>query len=262
MKEENKLVTLKDFLPALEAMAETESDYCLVGGLAVGAWAETFLGPEDRIRFELPLRSKDIDIRAAKADAMMLLKNLKERGVKIGVVYKRMSKDPDKAFPVIAAPITLPTGITSTVEALSGMPTLDKTRPDGRIQTHGTALRFGNIQIIDPCSLMICKLAAIKGRPPGESDNDQKHATILSLVIPLFIQNALERNQKNQDPYHPRIDARRLAGFLTKEPWKYLIPKHEREAMLNACQLVGGDERSDGRSAGKNKPKTDPDMEV
>jgi hypothetical protein len=66
-------ITLEDFLPALEALLETETEYCLVGGLAVGVWAEVFLTPIEKTRFELPIRSKDIDIRAAKADAMMFL---------------------------------------------------------------------------------------------------------------------------------------------------------------------------------------------
>ena len=41
-------VTLRDFKPALEAMLETESKYCLVGGLAVGQWAEALLAPSIR----------------------------------------------------------------------------------------------------------------------------------------------------------------------------------------------------------------------
>ena len=252
-------VTLEDFLPALEAMLETESDYCLVGGLAVGIWAEVFLTPEERTGFELPMRSKDIDIRAAKADAMMFLKNLRERGYEIGTLCKRTPKDPTQAFPSIAIPIQLPNSkIKTTVEALSGMPALDSAQ-DGIVTTHGTAMRYGNIQVLDPCSLMICKLNAIKTRPPGESDNDRKHATILSLAIPRFIEQSLERNRKNQDPYHPKIDAQRLAGFLTKEPWKDLIPEHELDAMLKGCHLVSGDERSDGKQAGSH-PKPNPKM--
>lgn len=120
------------------------------------------------------------------------------------------------------------------------MPLLDTTQGD-LIQTHGTGMRYGNIEVLDPCSLMICKLNAINTRPPGESDNDLKHATILSLVIPRFIQQSLGRNQTSQDPYHPKTDAQRLADFLSKDPWKNLIPERERNAMLKACQSTAGD---------------------
>ncbi len=240
-------ITLEDFLPALEALLETETEYCLVGGLAVGVWAEVFLTPIEKTRFELPIRSKDIDIRAAKADAMMFLRNLQERGYGIGTICKRTPKITTQSFPIIAAPIVLPDSqIKTTMEALSGMPLLDTTK-DGVLVTQGTAMRYGKIQVLDPCSLMICKLNAIQTRPPGESENDLKHSTLLSLVIPRFIQRTLERNQKNQDRYHPRIDAQRLTGFLSTEPWMSLIPKFEREAIITACRQARGDEGTDER---------------
>ena len=130
-------VTLRDFKPALEAMLETESKYCLVGGLAVGQWAEALLAPVTREQFELPVRSKDIDIRASKSDAMMFVKNLQERGASPQTICKRVPKDVTKAFPSVAIPIQLrdSDGVIkhTTVEALSAMPLLDEIHPDGRL---------------------------------------------------------------------------------------------------------------------------------
>lgn len=235
-------MTLRDFKPALEAMLETESVYCLVGGLAVGQWAEALLAPSTREQFELPIRSKDIDIRASKSDAMMFVKNLQERGATAQTICKRIPKDPTTSFPSIAIPIQLrdPDGviISTTVEALSGMPLLDSTLPDGRVSIQGSPMRYGQIYLLDPCSLLICKLNAIHTRPPGESDNDSKHATILSLVIPSFIQRTLDRLNSKKDKYHPFKDSERLAGFLTKEPWSGLIPQKEKERVLKACHLA------------------------
>jgi len=37
----------------------------------VEGWAEVFPMPSERDRFQLPIRSKDIDIRAAKSDAIL-----------------------------------------------------------------------------------------------------------------------------------------------------------------------------------------------
>lgn len=238
----SQLLTLRDFKPALEAMLETESKYCLVGGLAVGQWAEALLAPSIRERFDLPVRSKDIDIRASKSDAMMFVKNLQERGASPQTICKRVPKDATKAFPSIAIPIQLrdSDGVikSTTVEALSGMPLLDTTLPDGRVSNHGTPMRYGKIYLLDPCSLLICKLNAIHTRPPGESDNDGKHATILSLVIPRFIQRTLDRLTSKKDKYHPFTDSERLAGFLNKEPWSGLIPLDEKERVLKSCNLA------------------------
>lgn len=273
MDDPQQKVTLADFESCLKELRESQTPYCLVGGLAVGMWAEELLTPKEKAAFELPIKSKDIDLRADRSVATIMRLQLKNEGaiVTYGVYgVSRTPKNPDRAFPSFAMPVNLPAkpnqkaSTKTSVEVLSGMPLLDAYQDEQKttIQQNGTTLLAQGIYLLDPCSLMICKLNAIKTRPLGESDNDLKHATILSLVIPRFIQRSLERNQKNQDPYHPGIDAQRLAGFLSKEPWKNLIPEHEREAMLKACQLIGGDERTDGKSGGKNQPKTDPGGEI
>jgi len=238
-------VTLRDFRPALEAMLETESTYCLVGGLAVGQWAEALLTPEERKRFEIPIRSKDIDIRASKSDAMMLVKNLNERGAVTQGIFKRVPKDGSKSFPSIAVSIKLPqsggTYTSTTVEALSGMPLLDVTGENGFILNRGTAMRYGKISLLDPCSLLICKLNAIRTRPPGQSDNDRTHADILTLVIPRFIEKTLERMVTKKDDYHPYEDSNRLAEILGKKVWSELIAEDQKDRILSACQKARDD---------------------
>jgi hypothetical protein len=244
MKEES--ITLADFDDALRLLRETKTPYCLVGGLAVGLWSEELLSPEEKRAFSLPIRSKDIDIRSGKEAAIILTLHLRTQGAVTSHGVTRHPKNPDLSFPSFAANLELPPkpgqikGIKTTIEALSGMPLLDTYQDEGktRVQLNGTTLLVKGIYLLDPCSLMICKLNALRTRPAGESDNDRKHATILSLVIPRFIQRALERHQTHQDPYHPGIDARRLAGFLTIEPWASLFPAEERNAILDACALV------------------------
>lgn len=244
MKEQS--ITLADFDDALGMLRETQTPYCLVGGLAVGMWSEEFLSPEEKRAFALPIRSKDIDLRSGKEAAIILALHLKAQGAITSHGVTRRPKKPDLSFPSFATNLELPPKpddterIKTSIEALSGMPLLDTYQDEGktRIQQNGTTLFARGIYLLDPCSLMICKLNALHTRPAGESDNDQKHATILSLVIPRFIRRALERHQTQQDPYHPGIDARRLAGFLRSEPWANLIPADERKALLEACALV------------------------
>lgn len=270
MEDPQQNITLADFESSLKVLRETQTPYCLVGGLAVGIWSEELLTPEEKDVFDLPIKSKYIDLRADRSVATILKLQLQSEGAIATYGVSRKPKNPNEAFPTFAMPVELlpkpnqkePT--KTSVEVLSGMPLLDTYQDEQktRIQLNGTTLMVRGIFLLDPCSLMICKLNAIQTRPSGESDNDLKHATILSLVIPRFIEKSLGRNLKNQDIYHPRIDAQRLASFLSKEPWKDLIPEHEREAMLKACRLVGGDETSDGRRAGRSYPKPNPSMEM
>ncbi|WAC19558.1 hypothetical protein OVA24_20245 [Luteolibacter sp. SL250] len=233
-------VSLADFSLALARLQETETRYCVVGGLAVGQWAEILLPPSLRKEFPLPVRSKDIDLRAEKSDAMMFVRNLKDAGAKPGIVIKRIPKDGERSFPSIAVPLTLPAtssigGDTpTTIEALSGLPLLDEPGPFGTILHHGTPLRYGDIYLLDPCSLLVCKLNALHTRPPGESENDKIHARILSFVIPRFISKALRRYKDGKDSYHPGKDASRLASFLRKDPWQGLIPEEERRRVLES----------------------------
>jgi hypothetical protein len=243
MNDNDKRVTLIDFENGLKLLRETQTPYCLVGGLAVGMWTEEFLTPQEKSAFDLPIRSKDIDLRSAKEAATILALQLKSEGAITSHGITRKPKNADRSFPSFATSVQLPATpsrhecIQTTIEALSGMPLLDEYLDEQKtmIRQNGTTVLLRGIYLLDPCSLMICKLNAIHTRPASESDNDRKHATILSLVIPRFIERALERCRAHDDPYHPGIDAQRLAGFLRRDPWQQLIPDNERQAMLDAC---------------------------
>ena len=256
MNDSNKQVTLADFENGLKLLRDTQTPYCLVGGLAVGMWTEEFLTAQEKSAFDLPIRSKDIDLRSAKEAATILTLHLKSEGAHASHGITRKPKNTDRSFPSFAASVQLPATthrqecIQTTIEALSGRPLLDEYLDEEKttIRHNGTTMLLRGIYLLDPCSLMICKLNAIHTRPAGESDNDRKHATILSLVIPRFIKRALERSKAHNDPYHPGIDAQRLAGFLRKDPWKDLIPECEKVAMLDACDSTLTDRSEDERS--------------
>lgn len=244
----DNLVTLEDFKPTLTLLRDTKTIYCVVGGLAVGRWGEIFLKPEEKTEFSLPVRSKDLDIRAQKDAAVILTLHLRNEGAVVSNAVTRTPKNREASFPSYAVTVALvdkenhvqlePKYVKTTVEALSGMPLLDQYDADNSIRQNGTALLHKNLYLLDPCSLLICKLNAIHTRPPGESDNDRKHATILSLVIPRFIKRTLDRLNSKTDKYHPFTDSERLAGFLKKEPWSGLIPQEEKERVLKSCKLA------------------------
>ena len=52
---------LQDFEPFLTRMVEEEQEGAVIGGIAVSAWAETFLLPGEKAKFDLPIYSKDLD---------------------------------------------------------------------------------------------------------------------------------------------------------------------------------------------------------
>ena len=265
MKKSDQLVTLADFSSALNVLHETQTPYCLVGGLAVGLWSEFLLTPKEKSSFDLPVKSKDIDLRAEKNVATILTLQLRNEGATATQVIKRTPKDTEQSFPSFAIPITLPPkahgekSMATTIEALSGMPLLDTYANEQKtaIQHNGTTLKVRGFFVLDPCSLMVCKLNAIHTRPPGESDNDRKHATILSIVIPRFIRKSMQRYHSGVDTYHPKTDAQRLAQILANDPWKSLIPKNELVAVLKACQMTDDDERSNGKRTTKSKSNPD-----
>lgn len=257
-------VTLADFEDALVMLRETKTPYSLVGGLAIGVWSEELLTPSEKKDFELPIRSKDIDMRSGKDAAVILALELRHQGAIVSHGATRIAKDPNQSFPCFVTVIKLPPKpnekerIETTVEALAGMPLLDTYQDESKtkIQHHGTTLQAHGIYLLDPCSLMVCKLNAIHTRPAAESENDLKHTKILSLVIPRFIQRALERHRDHQDPYHPKTDAQRLAHFLTQQPWEDLIPNHERQIILEACELAVKSENQN-HSTTPNQPGED-----
>jgi len=231
-------VTLSDFRSSLARLKETDSDYTIVGGLAVGQWGEALLTPDERRSFSLPIRSKDIDIRASKDVTMMLLRNLKEEGAIPSTIVKRIPKDPRMSFPSVAIPVRLireKGELRTTVEGLTGLPLLDQQTPLG-IKWYGSRIPYGDLYLLDPCSLLVCKLNALHTRPPGESGNDKVHAEILSLVIPRFIAKALHRHREQGDPYHPGADATHMLSFLERDPWDALLPPEQKNAVVDACE--------------------------
>jgi hypothetical protein len=63
---------LEDYRPFLKSLTESEDQSVLVGGLSVSAWAKLFLEGAERLHFDLPIFSKDIDLRGQKITCLAL----------------------------------------------------------------------------------------------------------------------------------------------------------------------------------------------
>ncbi len=63
---------LADFQPFLKELTEMEDPSVLIGGMAVAAWADVHLELPEYPLFDLPIYSKDVDLRGRKATSALL----------------------------------------------------------------------------------------------------------------------------------------------------------------------------------------------
>lgn len=176
---------LEDYRPFLTTLSDSEDESVLVGGLAVSAWAELFLDEAERHQFDLPIFSKDIDLRGRKMTCLVLTKAMQGDGAILGGIVAATRKSAPHMGRVFAASMTWRNFRTS-VEVLERLPGLDSGIDDAPV---GAALSpVNDLILLDPCSLFICKLHAANTRPEGQASNDIKHLAILARVIPRFLE--------------------------------------------------------------------------
>ena len=179
-------VTLADFKEALLGACEDGAQYALIGGLAVGAWADYF-GV-----FDWPgetIYSKDIDLRGDKAASTLVKERLKKQGHRIAVTVNVRRKEPPGLGMNYVLQVDMAGIGRVSVEVLEKMPLVDS--PD--LPPRGFVVVTHGIPLLDPLSLMIGKLHAYTSRRPGQSDNDAKHLELLRRLLPEFMQEACER---------------------------------------------------------------------
>ncbi len=86
---------LQDFEPFLTRMVEEEQEGAVIGGIAVSAWAETFLLTGEKAKFDLPIYSKDLDLRGHKPVFSALAKEFQNDGTEIrGMAYATRKNAP------------------------------------------------------------------------------------------------------------------------------------------------------------------------
>jgi hypothetical protein len=198
-----RIVTLADFTKALrEVAADAGGEYVLIGGLAVGAWADAF-GVGDGS----PMFSKDIDLRGTRLAAKSVVQALKTEGVTIKGFVSIKRKEPPGLGNNYVAPVELRDGRATQVEVLEALPWVD----DGPDRPYGFGVEIDGIPLLDPLSLFIGKLHAWHHRDdPEKTSNDRLHLELLGEIIPKFVAEAERRGVDTRE----RRDA--LLGFLDK----------------------------------------------
>lgn len=194
-------VSLADFSKALrEVAADAGGEYVLIGGLAVGAWANAFRVGDGR-----PMFSKDIDLRGTRLAAKAVVRSLKSDGVAVKGFVSITRKEPPGLGKNYVAPIEFADGRSTQVEVLEALPWVD----DGPDRPYGFGVEVDGIPLLDPLSLFIGKLHAWHHRDdPEKTSNDCLHLELLGEIIPKFLREAQRRGVDTRE--------RRVAllGFL------------------------------------------------
>jgi hypothetical protein len=228
-------VSLADFKSFLLLLSEAEISYALIGGLAVSAWAEAHLTSAEYDEFNLPIYSKDMDLRGGKAASTFVSEELKKAGAEIRSSVAATRKAAPHMGRIFASGFIWD-GRRTSVEVLERLPGLDTSLEDPPM---GTPIATpAGISLLDPCSLFICKLHAANTRPGEGANNDAKHLAILARVIPRF----LEKVRITALPeYDAREDAERLLRRLEdclagNEGWQVPLPEKALEDLLSALR--------------------------
>jgi hypothetical protein len=180
------LVALEAFESCLRHATEAGADYHLVGGLAVGFWAERY----DALAGGKTIYSKDIDLRGTRVAAHLIGRLLRDEGHRIATLITATRKEPPGMGSNFVMPVTLANGISTTVEVLERMPWVDE--PGGRAR--GVVMQIDGIRVLDPLSLFIGKLHAWHHRDdPDKTANDKLHLELLGEIIPKFLAEAARR---------------------------------------------------------------------
>jgi hypothetical protein len=171
--------SLQQFNPALDLRNAEGKPYVIIGGQAVGYWAETYLEKEPGLAQWLPFSSKDIDFQGGREDVLRIAKTL---GVRAQLPSSR-------EMTALAGIIPFNIGeLRTSIEVLRSFPGM----PKARIQQWAlTANRSGKeIRVLDPVSLLSSKLFLALKLDQKER-RDVEHLRIMLICVRAFLRETL-----------------------------------------------------------------------
>ena len=203
-------ITVSQIRSLLEYLTESRAPYALAGGMAVGLWAEHALDPQKKQSLGLPILSVDIDFRGPRFLADGIKSWMDAQGLsmsQISVATRKGHESMGRIFNMPFRPLHpgAPIQAIAGVEILERLPLLD-TGID--FPPNGSTVLLAGVQVLDPFSLVVCKLHAFHTRPVTERSNDLAHLRILTTLLPAATRMCIRAG------IHLAADARRLAEIL------------------------------------------------
>ncbi len=179
-------IAVQDVRAMLEYLTASNAQYALAGGLAVGLWAENLLSDRQKEILQLPVYSEDVDFRGYRFLADGIKAWMNTQGIEMGQISVAVRKGAESMGKIYNMPFrpldsssTIPAA--ATVEILERLPLLDSGID---IAPNGSVLLLAGVHVLDPFSLMVCKLHAFHTRPESERGHDMVHLKILSTLLP------------------------------------------------------------------------------
>jgi len=171
--------SLQQFNPVLALRNAEGKPYVIIGGQAVGYWAETYLDQEPGLAQWLPFASKDIDFQGDRDDVLRIAKVLGVRAQLPG------SRDMTALAGIIPFKIS---ALRTSIEVVRSFPGM----PKKNLQEWAlTANRGGKeIRVLDPLSLLDSKLHLALNVDQRER-RDVEHLRIMLLCVRAFLRETL-----------------------------------------------------------------------
>ena len=180
--------SLEQFNEVLRARNSSGQPYIVIGGQAVNYWATRYLTQEPSLSSWQPFTSKDIDFCGSRDDVLRMAAHL-----------KRPARFPHKKMmTAFAGGVSWQIGENlSSVEFIRQVPGATKEAIEKRAVMHDY---FGeSIRIIDPVSLLICKLNLALSVDQTHR-RDTEHVRILLLCTRGFLREILQRVETGELP--------------------------------------------------------------
>jgi hypothetical protein len=171
--------SLQQFNAVFDLRNAEGQPYVIIGGQAVGYWAETYLEEEPELSQWLPFSSKDIDLQGDREDVLRIAKDLSAR-----------AQLPNRReMTALAGIIPFVMGdLRTSIEVVRSFPGM----PKAKIQQWALTANKGGkeIRVLDPLSLLDSKLQ-LALKVDQKERRDVEHLRIMLLCVRAFLRDTL-----------------------------------------------------------------------
>ena len=246
--------SLQQFSEVLNIRDATGQPYLLIGGQAVNYWAERYLATEPQLEPLQPFTSEDIDFKGGTADVQRIARQLD-----LSPGYP-----PKVQMTALAGVIPFQIGdLKSVIEVVRRIPGVSGSVDESSVQTEWNGK---TIRVIDPISLLACKLELVAS-VPQEKRHDVPHLKILLPCVRAFLDEFLQRVERGEIPARHWLGAGNQVLKLTTDNrarkiatkhlinWQEILPltaivksQNEKIKRFQEQQLEQGYKKSKGVS--------------